>query len=121
MYEYQANVIEVLDGDTITVTIDLGFKLTYSTPVRFFGINAPEVHSTNAKEKSDGLKAKAKLTELLAGKIVTLRTVKPNDKYGRYLADVYLSGGGLQEKSVNQQMIDLGFCKPWDGKGAKPI
>lgn len=121
MYEYQAKVIDVLDGDTIAVTIDLGFKLTYATPVRFFGINAPEIHTKDHHEKEMGLKAKAKLTELLSGKVITLRTVKPNDKFGRYLAEVFLSGGGLQEKSVNQQMVDLGLCKPWDGKGEKPI
>lgn len=120
MYEYHATVVDVLDGDTCVVNIDLGFRLSYKTPVRFFGINAPEVHSTNHIEKTHGLLAKQKLTELINGKTVRIQSVKPQDKFGRFLAEVFLTDD-LQAKSVNQQMIDLGLVKPWDGKGVKPI
>lgn len=125
MYEYSSKVEHVLDGDTIEVTVDLGFRMFTKMPVRLFGINAPEIHSKSDTEKAHGLKAKAKLEELVSGKTVRIQSAKPNaqgggDKFGRWLAIVWLMDG-LQEKSVNQQLVELGLCKPWDGKGSKPV
>lgn len=125
MFEYNAVVDSVLDGDTLNVTIDLGFRLFCRMPVRLFGINAPEVHSKDPAEKAHGLQAKTRLTELVGGRQVKLVSAKPTaqgggDKFGRYLATVWLAEGA-QGKSINDQLIDLGLVKPWDGNGKKPI
>lgn len=86
MYEYKATVIKVIDGDTLHLNIDLGFNLNYNNQViRLARINAPELSTAN------GYNIKNLLTNLLLKKQVTIKTIKDTkDKYGRYLAEVYL-------------------------------
>jgi len=120
MWTYLATVNRVIDGDTVEVSIDLGFSLTWKTPVRLYGINAPETNSTDPLERANGVLAKKWLTKQIAGKAVRLQSVKPKDKFGRYLAEVWLTSG-LQVESVNQQMVKLELAKPWDGHGEKPV
>ena len=42
MYEYNATVTHVVDGDTMDVTLDLGFDILYNNRIRLVGINTPE-------------------------------------------------------------------------------
>ena len=51
MYEYKAIVDRVVDGDTIDVTIDLGFKTWKKVRVRMEGINTPESRTRDLEEK----------------------------------------------------------------------
>jgi len=51
MYQYKAKAERVVDGDTIDVTIDLGFKITTHQRIRLAGIDTPEVYSV--KKDSD--------------------------------------------------------------------
>lgn len=117
MYEYQAVVNRVIDGDTIEVAVDLGFSLVWTTPLRMYGINAPETNSPSPVERAAAMLAKGYLVTHLLGQTVRVKTVKPKDKYGRYLAEVWKTEG----RSVNQAMIDLELAKPWDGQGEKPV
>ena len=119
MYEYLAMVNNVVDGDTIDVTIDLGFGISQKQRVRLFGMNTPELHSQNKLERQNAICAKTFLEEQVGGQVVRLKSAKPKDKYGRYLAEVWLTDG-LQAKSVNEHMIQVGLAKPWDGQGGKP-
>ncbi len=65
MYEYNAIVDRVVDGDTIKCTIDLGFSTWKKVTVRMEGINTPESRTRDKEEKIKGLAAKARLIELL--------------------------------------------------------
>ena len=65
MYQYKVKLIKVVDGDTIDVTIDLGFDITTKKRVRFSGINAPESRTRDLKEKAKGLAAKARVKQIL--------------------------------------------------------
>ena len=65
MYEYNAQVDKVVDGDTIDCTIDLGFKTWKKIRVRMQGINTPESRTRDLEEKERGLAAKARLQEIL--------------------------------------------------------
>lgn len=121
MYEYQAYVKRVIDGDTIEVSVDLGFRMSMDTPVRLFGVNAPETNSKIAKERIVAKEAKAFLEDRILSRIVRIKTVKPRDKYGRWLADVFLIGRDIESESINNQLISVGLAKPWDGQGEKPV
>lgn len=44
-YLYYGNPVSVTDGDTMTVSVDLGFKITQEITVRLLGINTAEVPS----------------------------------------------------------------------------
>lgn len=103
-YSYKAKVIRVIDGDTIECDIDLGFYMTARMPVRLAHINAKEHNEYGGKE------AKEHLEVLLGDGQVVLRTYKPKDKYGRYLADVFVG-----QAYVNKQMISDGFAVGYEG------
>ena len=52
MYEYKANLIKVVDGDTVDVDIDLGFGVWLKDErVRIAGIDTPESRTSDKVEK----------------------------------------------------------------------
>ena len=106
-YTYNAKLIRVTDGDTVHALIDVGFRLFSEQPLRLYGINAPEIKTP------EGKLAKAHLTELLGtGDQLTIKSYKDTEKYGRYLAEIYLPDDPI---SINQKMIDGGFAVEYFG------
>lgn len=103
--QYNAQVKEVIDGDTVWADIDLGFGIYTTRKLRMKGINAPELHGESAEA---GQKSKEYLTERIGNKTVQITTYTP-DKYGRMLADIFLDG-----VNINQEMIDKGFAVPYE-------
>ncbi len=77
MFEYRAIVENVVDGDTVDLTVDLGFRIQIRDRFRLSGINTPEVRGS---EREAGLRSKEWLTNQLLGKEVTIKTEK--DKRG---------------------------------------
>ena len=102
-----ATVVNVVDGDTLDVTIDLGFRIHHDVRVRLAGVDAPEVHARGPEGEAarDWLRAR-----LPAGTAVELVTVKPADKFGRFLATVF-----HELANVNTEMIAAGHARPYDG------
>lgn len=89
MYEYNAKIISIYDGDTVTAEVDLGFNVTITEKFRLVRINAPEVRG---EEREDGLKSRDRLRELILNKNVIIKTLKDRKgKYGRYLAEIYIN------------------------------
>jgi len=109
----------VVDGDTIDVTIDLGFDLLKKERVRVAGVDTPEKRTRDLEEKALGLDAtnwlKEKLESTLRGDSeLSVRTelVGGVGKYGRLLGWLYV---GDSEVSLNEQMIDEGYAWTYDG------
>ena len=119
---YNFRVIEidrVVDGDTIDVTIDLGFDLYKKERVRVAGVDTPEKRTRNLEEKELGIDAtewlKAKLEGAVAGDDdLVIRTELDGGvgKYGRLLGWLYI---GDSELSLNEEMITEGYAHPYDG------
>jgi len=110
---------KVLDGDTIDVTIDLGFDLYKKERVRIAGVDTPEKRTRDLEEKELGIDAtnwlKNKLKEGVDGSDdLTIRTelVGGVGKYGRLLGWLYI---GDAELSLNEQMITEGYAWEYDG------
>ena len=108
-----------MDGDTIDVTIDLGFDLFKKERVRIAGVDTPEKRTRDLEEKELGIDAtnwlKEKLESTLAGDDeLTIRTelVGGVGKYGRLLGWLYV---GESELSLNELMITEGYAWPYDG------
>lgn len=120
MYQYKATVERVIDGDTLDVTVDLGFFLTSRMRVRLRGVNTPE---TRGPERPEGLKVKAFVQEQLPlGKHVVIDTYKIG-KYGRYLADLFFhkSSDDWREilesgTNLNQLLLEKGLAEPISSK-----
>ena len=53
--EYEAELIKVLDGDTIDCYIDLGFDLKIKKRIRYMGIDTWESRTRDLEEKEKGL------------------------------------------------------------------
>jgi micrococcal nuclease len=98
MYEYEAEVIRVVDGDTIDVKVDLGWKITIKDRLRFNRINAWE---KTGKEKAKGIPAKEFVeSKIPVGSVIKIQTHKEG-KYGRYIAEIfYPEFGDIQSKDV---------------------
>tara|TARA_B000000532_G_scaffold233151_1_gene216523 strand:- start:60 stop:524 length:465 start_codon:yes stop_codon:yes gene_type:complete len=119
-YNFRVTEInKVLDGDTIDVTIDLGFDLYKKERVRIAGVDTPEKRTRDLEEKELGIDAtnwlKEKLESTLAGDDeLTIRTELHGGvgKYGRLLGWLYV---GEESISLNEQMIDEGYAWPYDG------
>jgi len=123
MYEYNAVVDRVVDGDTIDVTIDLGFKVWKKMRVRMEGINTPESRTRDLEEKKRGLAAKDRLKEiLLYNNNKCILKVSGVGKYGRALATVLVDSlsplngeDGITLIDVNKQLIEEGHAVEYHG------
>ena len=109
----------VVDGDTIDVTIDLGFDLYKKERVRVAGVDTPEKRTRDLEEKALGIDAtnwlKEKLKDAIDGDddlIIRTELVGGTGKYGRLLGWLYIGDGSL---SINEQMITEGYAFPYDG------
>ena len=119
-YNFRVTKIDkVLDGDTIDVTIDLGFDLYKKERVRVAGVDTPEKRTRDLEEKALGIDAtnwlKAKLTETIKGdEELTIRTELKGGvgKYGRLLGWLYVGESAI---SLNEQMIEEGYAWEYDG------
>ena len=113
------SIDRVVDGDTIDVSIDLGFDLIKKERVRIAGIDTPEKRTRDLEEKALGLDAtewmKKNLEDTIAGDDeLTIRTelVGGMGKYGRLLGWLYV---GESDLSLNEIMIEQGYAWAYDG------
>jgi micrococcal nuclease len=106
-YIYRAFVIDVHDGDTCTVDIDLGFGIWMrNQKLRFYGINAPEL---TGEQKQSGLKSRDYVSSLILNKEVLIETQKDkSEKYGRWLATIWIDGTNL-----NKKLVEEGFAREY--------
>jgi micrococcal nuclease len=119
---YNFRVVEinrVVDGDTIDVTIDLGFDLYKKERVRVAGVDTPEKRTRDLEEKALGYDATNWLKDKLDGAIsgdddLIIRTELDGGvgKYGRLLGWLYI---GDEEVSLNELMIEEGYAWAYDG------
>lgn len=109
MYKIDKNDISVYDGDTITVTLDLGFNIKKREKIRFYGINAPELKGI---ERADGLISKTFLKSLVDDAIfkdknIYIKTIKDSqEKYGRYLGVLF-----IEDLNVNLKLVEEGLAR----------
>ncbi len=119
---YNFRVVEinrVVDGDTIDVTIDLGFDLFKKERVRVAGVDTPEKRTRDLEEKALGIDAtnwiKDKLESAITGDddlVIRTELVGGMGKYGRLLGWLYIGDSNV---SLNEQMIDEGYAWSYDG------
>ena len=109
----------MVDGDTIDVTIDLGFDLYKKERVRVAGVDTPEKRTRDLEEKTLGIDATNWIKERLESAIrgdddLVIRTelVGGVGKYGRLLGWLYIGDGDV---SVNEEMITEGYAWAYDG------
>ncbi len=110
-YTYKAYVIEVIDGDTLWVNIDLGFDMWSNQKLRLKGINTRELQSPQGQNAKEYMEAKLKGCEFIAIKTYW------RDKFTRYLADIFYNKSEKDFLSLvqngrhlNQELLDRGLA-----------
>ena len=131
MYEYNAKVLRIVDGDTIDVDIDLGFGVwIHKERIRLEGIDTPESRTRDLEEKKFGLLSKEYVRSLLpVGSIVKLvcKSYDSKGKFGRILGDIELEetrmiGREITEStSLVMKMIDNGYGVEYNGQSKELI
>lgn len=96
-YWYKAYVVNVVDGDTVDVSLNLGVGVVKNERIRLAGINAPEMKNPPFGQDAKNFLSKMILTNNV---IVATQGDKP-DNYGRLLGTIFTSDG----KNVNEAMI----------------
>ena len=132
-YTYVAKVLEVIDADTIKVSIyltprtrsksrDFGFhiyneggRLALHESIRLAGLNAAE-HGTPAGDAAtEFVKSLVRPGDLI--KVSFSKAGGSQEKYGRWIGQILLSDG----TNLNEQLIKTNHALPWDGTGKKPV
>jgi micrococcal nuclease len=120
-YQYRAQCTNVVDGDTIDVTLDLGLHLTSTQRVRILGVNCPELHAKDHIVRYTALAAKEYTQEILTELTEVAHdtgndwpfiiTTTKSDSFGRYLATV--SSVDFPEWDLGAALIANGHAVPF--------
>jgi len=112
MYEYKAKLDRVVDGDTMDLTIDVGFKMTTNQRIRLAHIDTPETYRVKktSEEYKKGVEAKEYVEKRLADNQnkMKINTYKSVGKYGRYIGIIWLEDGNM---SLNDELVQKGYAK----------
>ena len=115
-YTFCARIEKVIDGDTLWVWIDYGFRVGGRRKLRLRGIDTPEM-STRA-----GVHAREAVVDWLADVPFIVLSTSQTDKYDRYVADVFYLAGEVTPEVVlqegvylNQRLLDEGLAKAFVG------
>lgn len=112
MYEYKAKLDRVVDGDTLDLIIDVGFKMTTNQRIRLAHIDTPETYRVKktSEEYKKGVEAKEYVEKRLADNHNEMRinTYKKIGKYGRYIGIIWLEDSDV---SLNDELVQNGYAK----------
>ena len=118
MYEYSCTIDRVVDGDTVDVTIDLGFKIFHKARVRMYGIDTPESRTRDLDEKARGILSKSFLQDALvqSNKVIIKTQKDAKGKFGRILGELYVN-----DININQLMVDKYLAVAYTGQSKGDI
>lgn len=114
----KARVVEVYDGDTITIVFYYNGE-AQKHRLRMYGYDAPEMRPPKVMSNRDLHIAAAKhvreqLENKIYDKIVYIKMMK-EEKYGRLMGTVYVSETLDEKTNVNKWIIDKGLGKKYEG------
>jgi endonuclease YncB( thermonuclease family) len=82
-YLYKAKVVNIIDGDTLILNIDLGFQVSKEQRIRLAGIDAPEINTKEGVASKDFLRQKLQNLDFV---MVKTRKI---DIYGRFIGHIF--------------------------------
>lgn len=106
MYEYNAQIVRWVDGDTVWLNVDMGFRITHRTAFRLIGVDTPERGTLGYLPAIEAVNTWAPV-----GNTVHIRTYPAPDKYGRWLVDIDIS----DTATITQLLIEAGLGRPYYG------
>jgi endonuclease YncB( thermonuclease family) len=112
-YTYAATIERVIDGDTLLVLVEAGFRIIMRDRLRLRGIDCPEVGTP------EGDRAKRYVEKFLpSGSVIVLKSHKDKtDQHGRFVVDVFYKQGVEDAREIikdgtylNQELLDKGYA-----------
>lgn len=111
-YTYRAELVRVIDGDTIVVDLDLGLGIWVRKQyLRLYGINTPELRGD---DREAGHRAKLFAIEKLHGAhklVVQTHKGDSKGKYGRWLATVWCLDFDGNWLNLNEELVVTSHAK----------
>ena len=107
-----AEVLRVMDGDTIVVRARIWLGQDIETRVRLDGVDTPEINGKCERERRLALKARDWVVSLAAGGRVILRDIQYGKYAGRVVARVAAPGG----EDFSRSLLRAGLGRPYDGR-----
>lgn len=106
-YAYRATCTRVIDGDTVELVVDLGFRVSTTIRGRLLDVYAPELFSGTEKDK--GEHAKKYLEELVLNKPnLFVKTYKDKQTFNRWVVELFIKND-VSAVYINEHMKS--FCK----------
>lgn len=103
LYLYKAKILYWYDGDTLTVDMDLGFKIHTELRIRLARVDAWEINDQSSYRRRFARHARAVARQKFpAGSKVLIESLK-RDRYGRWLAEVF-----YKNKNVSDWLLQSG-------------
>lgn len=115
-YVYRCSLLDVIDGDTLDLRIELGFHITHRARIRLAGVNTPETRSPYQTERDAALEASQHVASWCAVRAEQLlvKTMKDGrDKFGRLLATLIDQATG---ETLQDSLLAAGLAVPYDGQ-----
>ncbi len=111
-----AKVVDVIDGDTVTVRAQIWLGQEIQTRVRLAGADAPELKARCPQERALAERARDFLARRLVDGEVLLRDIH-HDKYGgRVVARLETPGG----EDLARSLIAAGLARAYGGQARRP-
>jgi len=111
LYWYTATVVNVVDGDTLDVDTDLGFRIRFHQRIRLYGVDAYELNDPDPERRELAKKAKTFVEAEVLGKRCFINTYMDRaEKYGRWLADIWYLREG-EYRNLNQYLVEIGLAR----------
>lgn len=111
--------LRAVDGDTVDLVADPGFRLRPQIRVRLRGVDTPEIYGVTkgSDEYEAGMKAKRRVADLVEGRPVLVHSGEDTGKYGRWISAVYVE---ITEDSPGRDLSSLLHDEGLDVNGAAP-
>ena len=119
---FPASLLRVVDGDTLEVSINMGFGISWEpVKVQLLGIDAPE---PRGKTREEGLLATEFVKTTLEGKHLAVQA-KEKDNFGRTLARVFFREEDAFDdedawKCLNDVMVEEEHARPLKPRTSHP-
>lgn len=109
-HRYRVKEVKVIDGDTVDLTLDLGFYAYTQQRFRLDGLNTPEMNSKDPSERVKAAEVKNFVIRVVGAATCIEVTSTRTEKYGRWLAELWLDG-----VSLNNLLLGKGLAIPYSG------
>ena len=98
LYHYRAVIKEVIDGNSASADVDLGFSVWRHG--ERFGLARIDAPAPSGATQAAGEAARDFLKNLIEGKQVLIHSLVDPQQEGRYLVDIWLDGANVNDRLV---------------------